>query len=46
LASAILDRFEAAGRPPMRDWRIALALTGETATPLWVPAVWELGAAG
>jgi protein-L-isoaspartate(D-aspartate) O-methyltransferase len=41
-ATAILDSWEAAGRPPMQAWRITLALTGNPDAPIWVPAQWSL----
>jgi protein-L-isoaspartate(D-aspartate) O-methyltransferase len=44
IASGTLDRFAEAGNPAMRDWRIGLALAGEPAAPIWVPASWELRA--
>jgi len=42
-AATILDRWEAAGRPPMQAWRINLALTGDPESPIWVPSEWHLG---
>jgi protein-L-isoaspartate(D-aspartate) O-methyltransferase len=41
-AEAILDRWTAADRPPMRAWRVQLALTGDPAAPIWAPDAWEL----
>jgi protein-L-isoaspartate(D-aspartate) O-methyltransferase len=41
-AVALIDRWEDAGRPPMRAWRIGLTLTGDPGAPIWVPATWEL----
>jgi protein-L-isoaspartate(D-aspartate) O-methyltransferase len=41
-AVAIIDRWEAAGRPSMRAWRIGLELTGDPLAPIWVPATWQL----
>jgi protein-L-isoaspartate(D-aspartate) O-methyltransferase len=41
-ATAILDRWEAAGRPPMTAWRIELTLSGDPDAPIWVPARWSL----
>jgi protein-L-isoaspartate(D-aspartate) O-methyltransferase len=41
-ATAIVERWETAGRPPMQAWRIGLALTGDPASPIWVPATWDL----
>ncbi|GIE92773.1 protein-L-isoaspartate O-methyltransferase [Paractinoplanes rishiriensis] len=41
-AATILDRWLAAGRPPMQAWRVGLALTGDPQSPIWVPATWEL----
>ncbi|MBB4761138.1 protein-L-isoaspartate O-methyltransferase [Amorphoplanes digitatis] len=43
LAVEIVDRWEAAGRPPMQAWRIGLRLTGEESAPIWAPATWTLG---
>jgi protein-L-isoaspartate(D-aspartate) O-methyltransferase len=39
-AIEILDRWEAAGRPPMQGWHIGLALTGRADAPIWAPAEW------
>jgi protein-L-isoaspartate(D-aspartate) O-methyltransferase len=44
-ALAILDRWDAAGRPPMQAWRVGLTLTGDPDAPIWVPAEWDLPAA-
>jgi protein-L-isoaspartate(D-aspartate) O-methyltransferase len=41
-ATAILDRWLAAGRPPMQAWQIGLGLTGDPQAPIWVPQTWEL----
>ena len=41
-AIEILDRWEAAGRPPMQAWRIGMALTGRADAPIWAPAEWFL----
>lgn len=41
-AVEIVDRWEAAGRPPMQAWRIGLRLTGDQAAPIWAPATWTL----
>jgi protein-L-isoaspartate(D-aspartate) O-methyltransferase len=41
-AVEIIDRWEAAGRPSMRSWRIGLQLTGDPEAPIWAPATWEL----
>jgi protein-L-isoaspartate(D-aspartate) O-methyltransferase len=41
-AVEIIDRWEAAGRPSMRSWRIGLRLTGDPQAPIWAPATWEL----
>ena len=42
LAVEIIDRWEQAGRPSMRAWRIGLRLTGDPRAPIWVPATWAL----
>jgi protein-L-isoaspartate(D-aspartate) O-methyltransferase len=42
-AVEILDRWEAAGRPPMQAWHVVLTLTGDPDAPIWVPAEWSLG---
>jgi protein-L-isoaspartate(D-aspartate) O-methyltransferase len=42
----IVDRWEAAGRPPMQAWRIGLRLTGDPDAPIWAPATWDLDQAG
>ena len=39
-AVEIIDRWEAAGRPSMRSWRIGLQLTGDPQVPIWAPATW------
>ncbi len=41
-AVAILDRWAAAGHPPMQAWQVGLKLAGDPAAPIWVPAAWEL----
>jgi protein-L-isoaspartate(D-aspartate) O-methyltransferase len=41
-ATAIIDRWEAAGRPPMQAWRVGLTLSGDPGAPIWVPSTWEL----
>jgi protein-L-isoaspartate(D-aspartate) O-methyltransferase len=41
-AVAVLDRWLAAGRPPMQAWRVTLALAGDPDAPIWVPTSWEL----
>jgi protein-L-isoaspartate(D-aspartate) O-methyltransferase len=41
-AVTVLDRWEAAGRPPMQAWRIMLAPAGRPEAPIWVPAEWTL----
>ncbi|MFI5496131.1 protein-L-isoaspartate O-methyltransferase [Actinoplanes sp. NPDC051859] len=41
-AAGIVDRWEAASRPPMQAWRITLARTGDSATPIWCPTAWDL----
>ena len=41
-ATEIVDRWEAAGCPPMQAWYVTLALTGDPAAPIWVPAGWTL----
>jgi protein-L-isoaspartate(D-aspartate) O-methyltransferase len=41
-AAKILDRWTAAGRPPMQAWQVTLALTGDPDSPIWVPAEWTL----
>ncbi|WP_344931463.1 phosphotransferase [Actinoplanes nipponensis] len=43
-AVEIVDRWEAAGRPPMRAWRIGLRLAGDPRAPIWAPATWSLPA--
>ena len=42
LAVKIIDRWEEAGRPSMRAWRIGLRLTGDPQAPIWAPATWAL----
>jgi protein-L-isoaspartate(D-aspartate) O-methyltransferase len=41
-ADDVLERWAAAGRPPMQAWRVTLALTGRPDAPIWVPANWQL----
>jgi protein-L-isoaspartate(D-aspartate) O-methyltransferase len=41
-ADELLDRWEAAGRPPMGAWRITLELAGDPGAPIWVPYRWAL----
>jgi protein-L-isoaspartate(D-aspartate) O-methyltransferase len=41
-AVAVLDRWLAAGRPPMSAWRVGLAEAGDEDAPIWVPHEWEL----
>ena len=39
-AVALLDRWEATGRPELTSWRGMLSLAGEPAAPIWVPFDW------
>jgi protein-L-isoaspartate(D-aspartate) O-methyltransferase len=41
-AVGILDRWLAAGRPPMSAWRVAMTLAGDANAPIWVPHSWDL----
>ncbi|MEV4707406.1 methyltransferase domain-containing protein [Actinoplanes sp. NPDC049316] len=41
-AIGIIDRWEAAGRPPIQAWHIDLALAGDPDAPIWCPAGWTL----
>ncbi|MEV4638876.1 methyltransferase domain-containing protein [Actinoplanes sp. NPDC049548] len=41
-AVEVLDRWDAANRPPMQAWRITLERAGDPDTPIWCPAAWEL----
>jgi protein-L-isoaspartate(D-aspartate) O-methyltransferase len=41
-ATAIVDRWESANRPPMQAWRIGLALSGDPDALIWVPTTWDL----
>lgn len=41
-AVGIVDRWVAAGRPPMQAWRVGLGLAGDPGAPIWVPRHWEL----
>ena len=41
-AADTIRRWETAGRPPMQDWRVTLALAGDPKAPIWVPATWQL----
>lgn len=40
-ATAVLDRWTAAGRPAMPAWRVGLARAGDPAAPIWLPTDWE-----
>jgi protein-L-isoaspartate(D-aspartate) O-methyltransferase len=42
LATGIIGRWEAAGRPSMSAWRIGLHPGGDPAAPIWAPATWTL----
>ncbi|MFC7533678.1 protein-L-isoaspartate O-methyltransferase [Actinoplanes sp. GCM10030250] len=42
VATALMDRWWALGRPPMRAWRVGLARAGDPGAPIWVPRNWEL----
>jgi protein-L-isoaspartate(D-aspartate) O-methyltransferase len=39
-AVALLDRWEAAGRPRLTAWRGELSLAGQPSAPIWVPYDW------
>ncbi|HEY0000061.1 MAG TPA: methyltransferase, partial [Actinoplanes sp.] len=41
-AIAILDRWLAAGRPPMSAWRVGFIPAGDPAAPILVPHTWKL----
>jgi protein-L-isoaspartate(D-aspartate) O-methyltransferase len=41
-AVAIVDRWEAAGQPPVQAWYAGLARAGWPDAPIWVPAQWWL----
>ena len=41
-AAEVVDRWEAAGRPPMQSWRITLEPAGDPDFPTWCPATWTL----
>jgi protein-L-isoaspartate(D-aspartate) O-methyltransferase len=41
-ADALLDRWTAAGAPPLTRWRATMALAGDPAAPIWVPETWTL----
>ena len=41
-ATAILDEWMAAARPPMQSWQLDLTLTADPATPIWTPSRWRL----
>ena len=41
-AVAIIDRWSAAGRPPMQAWRPTLEPAGDPQAPIWVPESWTL----
>jgi protein-L-isoaspartate(D-aspartate) O-methyltransferase len=43
-ADEILDRWIAAGHPPMQAWQLSLALTGDSDAPIWAPSAWSLPA--
>jgi protein-L-isoaspartate(D-aspartate) O-methyltransferase len=43
-ADEILDRWVAAGRPPMQAWQVGLARTGDPDAPIWAPSAWDLPA--
>ncbi|MCY1142148.1 class I SAM-dependent methyltransferase [Actinoplanes sp. Pm04-4] len=41
-ASAIIDRWLEAARPPMQAWRLTLAAGGDPYAPILLPRTWEL----
>jgi protein-L-isoaspartate O-methyltransferase len=41
-AVAIVDRWSAAGSPPMQAWRVTLGPAGDPQAPIWVPESWSL----
>ena len=41
-AVALVDRWVAAGRPPMEAWQVGLARTADPAGPIWAPDSWSL----
>ncbi|MGX6601059.1 protein-L-isoaspartate O-methyltransferase family protein [Micromonosporaceae bacterium Da 78-11] len=41
-ATAIVDRWSAAGRPVMQAWQLTLGLAGDPAAPIWAPRSWTL----
>lgn len=41
-AGALVDRWTAAGAPPLDRWRATMALSGDPADPIWVPDAWSL----
>jgi len=41
-ATAVLDRWLDAGRPPMQAWRLSLAAGGDPDAPILLPCGWEL----
>ncbi|WP_067502993.1 protein-L-isoaspartate O-methyltransferase [Actinoplanes sp. TFC3] len=41
-AATILDRWQAAGHPPMQAWRVTLRPAGDPSAPILAPATWEL----
>ncbi|GAA0574292.1 hypothetical protein GCM10010172_68640 [Paractinoplanes ferrugineus] len=42
MAAEVVDRWEAAGRPPMGAWRIGLEPAGDPHAPIRVPRRWAL----
>lgn len=43
-ASALIDRWVAAGQPAVPAWQAPMALSGDPAQPIWVPRDWQLSA--
>jgi protein-L-isoaspartate(D-aspartate) O-methyltransferase len=41
-AGTILDKWTAAGRPPMQAWQVGFGTAGDPAAPIWVPDTWDL----
>ena len=41
-ATAVQDRWQQAGSPPLQAWRIELSSAGDPASPIWVPSHWTL----
>lgn len=41
-ATAIVDRWLDAGRPPMGAWRVRFAPGGDPEAPIYVPSAWKL----